>query len=88
MLEARRPTAASLSLWRSAASASLRSKAPTLIIAGDHDPYNQTEKMVELYRLLADGELAIVPGCGHVVLDCKGQFTIGAVKDFLIKGER
>jgi pimeloyl-ACP methyl ester carboxylesterase len=63
-------------------------KAPTLIIAGDHDPYNQIEKMVELYRLLPDGELAIIPGCGHVVLDCKGQFTIGAVMDFLLKGEK
>ena len=63
-------------------------KAPTLIIAGDHDPYNQIEKMVELYRLLPEGELSIIPGCGHVVLDCKGHFTIGAVKDFLAKGER
>jgi pimeloyl-ACP methyl ester carboxylesterase len=63
-------------------------KAPTLIIAGDHDPYNQTEKMVELYRLLGDGELAIIPGCGHVVLDCRGPFTIDAVKDFLVKGEK
>lgn len=63
-------------------------KVPTLIIAGDHDPYNQTGKTVELYRLLQDGELAIIPGCGHVVLDCKGQFTIGAVEDFLADGER
>jgi pimeloyl-ACP methyl ester carboxylesterase len=63
-------------------------KARTLMIAGDHDPYNQTEKMVELYRLLPDGELAIIPGCGHVVLDCKGQFTIRAVEDFLVKAEK
>jgi pimeloyl-ACP methyl ester carboxylesterase len=63
-------------------------KAPTLIIAGDHDPYNQTEKFVELYHLLPDGELAIIPGCGHVVLDCKGQFTIRAIEDFLFKGEK
>jgi pimeloyl-ACP methyl ester carboxylesterase len=63
-------------------------KSPTLIIAGDHDPYNQTEKFVELYHLLPDGELAIIPGCGHVVLDCKGQFTIRAVEDFLFKGEK
>ena len=62
-------------------------KAPTLIIAGDHDPYNQIEKIVEIYRLLPDGELAIIPGCGHVVLECKGPFTIGAVDDFL-KAER
>ena len=58
-------------------------KAPALIIAGDHDPYNQTEKTLELYRLLPDGELALIPGCGHVVLECKGPFTIEAVDDFL-----
>ncbi len=58
-------------------------KSPVLLIAGDHDPYNQTEKFVEIYRLLANGELAIIPGCGHVVLDCKGPFTIEAVEDFL-----
>jgi pimeloyl-ACP methyl ester carboxylesterase len=57
--------------------------APTLIIAGDHDPYNQTQKFVELYQLLPDGQLAMIPGCGHVVLDCKGKFTIEAVEDFL-----
>ncbi|MGA7710212.1 MAG: alpha/beta hydrolase, partial [Acidobacteriaceae bacterium] len=56
---------------------------PTLIIMGDHDPYNQIPKMVELYQLLPVGELAIIPGCGHVVLACKGQFTITAVKTFL-----
>jgi pimeloyl-ACP methyl ester carboxylesterase len=63
-------------------------KVPTLIMAGDHDPYNQTEKTVELYRLLTKGELAIIPGCGHVVLDCKGQFTIEAVNDFLVKEKK
>jgi pimeloyl-ACP methyl ester carboxylesterase len=57
--------------------------APALIVAGDHDPYNQIEKIVEIYRLLPNGELAIIPGCGHVVLDCKGPFTIRAVEDFL-----
>jgi pimeloyl-ACP methyl ester carboxylesterase len=56
---------------------------PTLIIAGDHDPYNQTAKSVELFQLLPKGELAIIPGCGHVVLDCKGPFTIRAVETFL-----
>jgi pimeloyl-ACP methyl ester carboxylesterase len=56
---------------------------PTLIVAGDHDPYNQIPKFVELFQLLPKGELAIIPGCGHVVLDCKGQFTITAVEAFL-----
>jgi pimeloyl-ACP methyl ester carboxylesterase len=58
-------------------------KVPTLIVAGDHDQYNQTEKFVEIFRLLPNGQLAIIPSCGHVVLDCKGTFTIGAVETFL-----
>jgi pimeloyl-ACP methyl ester carboxylesterase len=60
-------------------------KVPTLIVAGDHDSYNQIAKVVELFQLLPNGELAIIPGCGHVVLDCKGQFTIAAVAAFLNK---
>jgi pimeloyl-ACP methyl ester carboxylesterase len=63
-------------------------KVPTLMIAGDHDPYNQTEKSVELFHLLPDGQLAIIPGCGHVVLDCKGPYVISAVEAFLDKQER
>jgi pimeloyl-ACP methyl ester carboxylesterase len=60
-------------------------KVPTLIIAGDHDPYNQIAKFVELFQLLPNGEMAVIPGCGHVVLDCKGQFTIAAIAAFLDK---
>jgi pimeloyl-ACP methyl ester carboxylesterase len=63
-------------------------KVPTLIVAGDHDPYNQIPKFVELFQLLPKGELAIIPGCGHVVLDCKGQFTITAVETFLDQQEK
>ena len=60
-------------------------KVPTLIVAGDHDPYNQIANVIELFQLLPNGELAVIPGCGHVVLDCKGQFTIAAVAAFLDK---
>jgi len=62
-------------------------KVPTLIVAGDHDPYNQIAKFVELFQLLPKGELTIIPGCGHVVLACKGQFTITAVEAFLDQRE-
>jgi pimeloyl-ACP methyl ester carboxylesterase len=58
-------------------------RAPTLILAGDHDAYNRIAKTVELFQLLPKGELAIIPGCGHVVLVCKGEFTIRAVVAFL-----
>jgi pimeloyl-ACP methyl ester carboxylesterase len=61
---------------------------PTLIIVGDHDHYNQIPKSVELYLLLPNGELAIIPGCGHVVLACKGPFTITAVEAFLDQAEK
>jgi pimeloyl-ACP methyl ester carboxylesterase len=60
---------------------------PTLIMMGDHDPYNQIPRMVELFQLLPKGELAIIPGCGHVVLDCNPQVTITAVKGFLDRQE-
>jgi pimeloyl-ACP methyl ester carboxylesterase len=63
-------------------------KVPTLIVAGDHDPYNQIAKFVEVFQLLPKGELAIIPGCGHVVLGCKGEFTITAVEAFLDKPEK
>jgi pimeloyl-ACP methyl ester carboxylesterase len=63
-------------------------KVATLIVAGDHDPYNQIARFVELYQLLPKGELAIIPDCGHVVLACKGQFTIAAVGTFLDKPEK
>jgi pimeloyl-ACP methyl ester carboxylesterase len=56
---------------------------PVMVAYGDHDPYNQIPKAVELFQLLPDGQLAIIPGCGHVVLDCKGPFTIEAIKAFL-----
>jgi pimeloyl-ACP methyl ester carboxylesterase len=60
-------------------------QAPTLIVAGDRDPYNRTEKVVEIYHLLPQGQLALIPGCGHVVLDCKPQLTIEAIASFLDK---
>jgi pimeloyl-ACP methyl ester carboxylesterase len=60
-------------------------KAPTLIVAGDHDPYNQVARFVELFNLLPAGELAFIPGCGHVVLACNAPLTIAAVEAFLNK---
>jgi len=60
-------------------------KVPTLIIMGDHDQFNVIPKMVELFQLLPHGEMAVIPGCDHVVLACKGQFTTTAVETFLDK---
>ena len=58
-------------------------QAPTLIMAGDHDYYNRPDHMVDIYRMLLKGELALIPGCGHVVLDCKPDLVIGMAAAFL-----
>jgi pimeloyl-ACP methyl ester carboxylesterase len=57
-------------------------KAPTLIMAGDRDP-TRTEHFVEIYKLLPDGQMAIIPGCGHVIFRCKPDPSIKIMSDFL-----
>jgi pimeloyl-ACP methyl ester carboxylesterase len=53
--------------------------APTLIMTGDRDFLCSVEEGVAAYRKLPDGELAILPGEGHVISPSKVQITI----DFL-----
>ncbi len=57
--------------------------APTLIVAGDRDYYNRPEHMVDVYHLLPKGELALIPGCDHVVLACKPELVTGIATAFL-----
>jgi len=52
---------------------------PTLILAGDRDQFCSVEDAVAAYRVLPNGELAILPGIGHVISPLKVQTTI----DFL-----
>ena len=56
---------------------------PALVMAGDRDQYNSLPGIVETFHLFPKGELALIPGCGHVVLDCKVNLVIGIVKGFL-----
>jgi pimeloyl-ACP methyl ester carboxylesterase len=56
---------------------------PTLIMAGDRDQYTRTDHFVDIYHMLQKGQLAIIPGCDHVVLDCKAELVIKIVSDFL-----
>jgi pimeloyl-ACP methyl ester carboxylesterase len=53
--------------------------APTLILAGDRDGFCSVEEGAAAYRLLPQGELAIVPGCGHEITPATVEITI----DFL-----
>jgi pimeloyl-ACP methyl ester carboxylesterase len=52
-------------------------------MVGDQDRNNPVEHISAVYRLLARGELAVVPGCGHVVLACKPALTIELIEAFL-----
>jgi pimeloyl-ACP methyl ester carboxylesterase len=63
-------------------------KSPTLIMAGDHDFYNNLDGLVETFRLLPKGQLALIPGCGHVVLDCKPTLVISIVTTFLDESQK
>ena len=51
--------------------------APTLILAGDRDDYCTLEDGIAAYRQLGDGELAVVPGTGHVITSAKVELTLG-----------
>lgn len=50
--------------------------APTLILVGDRDAYCSIEEGVAAYRQLQNGELAVVPGLGHVLSPQKIQIYI------------
>ncbi len=56
---------------------------PTLIMAGDRDQYNSLKGLTDIYYLLPNGELALIPGCDHVVLNCKPNLVISMVTSFL-----
>lgn len=57
-------------------------KAPTLIMAGDKDE-TRKEHFVEIFKLLPNAQMAIIPGCGHVIFRCKPDLSIKIMSDFL-----
>jgi pimeloyl-ACP methyl ester carboxylesterase len=63
-------------------------QAPTLIMAGDRDYYNRADHLVDIYHLLPKGQLALIPGCDHVVLACKADLAIGIAVAFLDEREK
>lgn len=63
-------------------------QAPTLIMAGDRDYYNRLDHLLDIYKLLQNGQFSIIPGCGHVVLDCKPGVVIGVASSFLDEADK
>jgi pimeloyl-ACP methyl ester carboxylesterase len=57
-------------------------QAPTLIMAGDKDE-TRLDHFVEVYKLLPNAQMAIIPGCGHVIFRCKPDLSIKIMSDFL-----
>ena len=57
-------------------------QSPTLVMAGDKDG-TRLDHFVEIYHLLPNAQLAIIPGCGHVIFRCKPDLSIKIMSDFL-----
>jgi pimeloyl-ACP methyl ester carboxylesterase len=49
---------------------------PTLILTGDRDQFCSVEEAVTAYRMLQDGELAVLPETGHLITPEVVQTTI------------
>jgi pimeloyl-ACP methyl ester carboxylesterase len=56
---------------------------PMLVLAGDRDHYTRTDHFVRIAELVPRGALAVLPGCGHVVLACAPQLVEALILDFL-----
>jgi pimeloyl-ACP methyl ester carboxylesterase len=51
-------------------------------MAGDKDEIRK-EHFVEIFKLLPSAQMAIIPGCGHVIFRCKPDLSIKIMSDFL-----
>jgi len=60
-------------------------QAPTLIMAGDRDSYSRPDHFVDIFHLLPKGQLSFIPGCAHVVLDCKADLVMRIANAFWMR---
>jgi pimeloyl-ACP methyl ester carboxylesterase len=58
-------------------------KCPVLVMAGDRDDYLRVENVVKCARQIADAQLAIIPGCRHVVFYCNFPSVWAAIAPFV-----
>jgi pimeloyl-ACP methyl ester carboxylesterase len=57
--------------------------APTLVFVGDRDSMIPVEEASEMYRLLPDAELAVLPGADHLAAFDKASLAQALILDFL-----
>jgi pimeloyl-ACP methyl ester carboxylesterase len=60
-------------------------EAPTLIIWGDRDQFLPVEDALELYRLLPNAELAVLPNVDHSISRTRVVQFANLTKDFLLR---
>ncbi len=58
-------------------------KCATLIMAGDGDVNRPIDDQVKCKEGIANSQLAIIPGCGHVVLHCNFPMVWDGIEAFL-----
>ena len=59
-----------------------RLEAPVLIAVGDHD-WVRLEHALEIYSLIPNGELAVIPDAGHFALDAEPRKVLPVFEAFL-----
>ena len=57
-------------------------KVPTLIVWGDRDQFLPVENAVELYHLIPNAQLAVIPNADHFVTRTRIALFAGLVKEF------
>jgi pimeloyl-ACP methyl ester carboxylesterase len=55
---------------------------PTMVVAGDRDPFVPVDRAWQLSRQVRDGRLLIVPGAGHDLLDPRHTLVTPAIAAF------
>lgn len=63
-----------------------RIAAPTLVLAGDHDPIVPPRNARILARRIPDARLELVPGAGHLLLLDQAERCASLITDFLDRG--
>lgn len=58
-------------------------KCPVLIMSGDSDYYSRPEQVIAAHSYIANSQASLIPGCGHVILDCNFPAVWESMKPFL-----
>jgi pimeloyl-ACP methyl ester carboxylesterase len=59
-------------------------KCPVLVMVGDRDGYNNIDVAVKCAKYIPDHQLAVIPGCDHVILYCNFPAVWESMKPFVL----